>query len=206
MINQSHIVLPNGEVAIINKTPGYVITESGVFDEFNQNIKYASLCWVDASISFLDDNDMFKIIKGINQTTGTIFELHLSNSEFIADYKSTLLSQLLRKGVEIEYGEHKKILKYLSKQKPPKQLVAVKQMGWHLGLDKRMVYLRPDKIIGKTNPPLVLLNTEVSASHGAIYCSCSLEDEQKYVSDYCLGNPMLIFAMGIAFADRKSVV
>ena len=201
MKNKSEIVLPNGEVQSICDVLGYKITSEGIFNAEDETIKLSSLCWVDARITFIDGDGVYRVIKGINDTTGSIFELHMSNAEFIADYKSSLISQIVNKGVEIEFGEHKKIMAYLAKQKPSKHIIAVRQIGWHKGLDGKLVYVRPDVVFGNTEPPITLLSSDNSVVHKSIFKSCTIEDEQKFVSNFCSGNPLPIFAMGIGFAS-----
>jgi uncharacterized protein (DUF927 family) len=197
----SEIELPGGETVQVTDVGGYRVKPDGIYDAKDETTRYSSLCWVDANITILDDDAVLKVIKGLNVTTGALFELHLPNSDFISDYRNTLIHRVCDKGCEIEFGKQKDLMAYLAKQKPTKHIMAVRQIGWHTGLDGKTVYVRPDLTVGVTSPPIVLLSSETSVAHQAIFRSCSLEEEQLNVSNYCSGNPVLIFAMGIAFAS-----
>ena len=59
-MEQVEVNLQNGEVVHIEPVHGYSIRAEGIFDEFDQSLKYSSLCWVDSSISFIDDDEVYR--------------------------------------------------------------------------------------------------------------------------------------------------
>lgn len=194
--------LADGTIHSIKSVNGYVIeTEQQQISTLDDGEIVCGLCWVDANIIFVDDGSVWKKIRGYSIYTGNHFEIDVPNSEFVNDNKHSLIKKLSDVGLEIAYGQNKKVMTYLAQQRAAQTIFAVKQIGWHQSNNGRWVYVRPDRIIGESTPPLTLLTKEVSPVHDAIRRSCTLEVEQQHVTNYCSGNDLLIFATGIAFAS-----
>ncbi len=196
-----NITLPNRESITINSVIGYAIDEQSIANEDNPEDVYSTLCWVDASISYLHSDEICVVIKGINAFTQKMFELRVSNSELIADFRSTIIKRMASLGCKINYGKQKDVMKYLARQVPNRHIVSVDQIGWHKGMDDRWVYARPQQVIGETVPPVTFLQSDESVVHKAIHSKGTLDDEKKYISDYFSGNPFLILARGISYAS-----
>lgn len=200
-MNSREIELPDGVTIRVPCVQGFCIKPDGVYDEGDKNSKYGSLIWVDSKITFLDSNKVCKSVKILCSATGKISELHVANSEFVSDFRYGLIKKLSDYGCEVEFGQQKKLMEYLCRQSPINKIIAVEQMGYYQGADSRWVYVRPDRTIGETDPPIRLYNSCVSPAHNAIRVSCSLEEEKQNVTNYIVGNRFLVFAVGIAYAS-----
>ncbi len=73
-----------------------------------------------------------------------------------------------------------------------KRATLVKNIGWFDG-----AFLLPDEVIGNPKEPLYFLDTGGASK---IEQKGSLEEWQEDISQYCVGNPRLLFAMCTAFA------
>ncbi len=196
-----NIILVNGQTVSINNVDGYSINAHGVCSDNDPSELYASLCWVDASICSLVNNEIQMVVKGVNSYTQEVFELRVPSSDFISDYKQPLIKRLMDNGTKISYGKQKEVMTYLASQEPREHIVAVTKIGWHKGIDGKHVYARPNRVIGETVPPITLLKSDESVAHKAIFTNGTLKDEKQYVSDLCSGNYLLVFARGIAYAS-----
>ncbi len=88
---------------------------------------------------------------------------------------------------------------YISTARPEFRARCVPRTGWHstpIGL----VYVLPDKTIGRMAGERVLLQTTASDSH-LFNVSGSLDEWQQSVGVYCVGNSRLILAVSTAFAS-----
>jgi hypothetical protein len=112
--------------------------------------------------------------------------------DMLAGSCEELRSELLRQGLRISHHKRTMLPSYLQSQRPKKQLECALKVGWHDDC-----FVLPDRVIGNRDDVFFQSDHAVTAEYGQ---RGSLKDWQKHVSQYCIGNPLLIFQTSIGFA------
>jgi putative DNA primase/helicase len=99
--------------------------------------------------------------------------------------------ELLRGGLEINPGNRTHLPLYLQHEKPPNQMLSALSVGWH-----GAAFVLPDEVIGGGD---VFFQTEWTTQKEFIQAG-TLADWQDSIGMLCVGNPLLLFSVAVAFA------
>ena len=102
-----------------------------------------------------------------------------------------LRAELLKQGLRIDHHKREMLPSYLLSQRPKKQLECALKVGWHGG-----VFVLPDRVIGNRDDIFFQTDHSVTADYGQ---RGTLEEWRQHISQYCMGNPLLLFQTSIAF-------
>lgn len=103
-----------------------------------------------------------------------------------------LRGELLSMGLEIDHHHRNYLPAFLQSQHPQKRLECALSVGWHHG-----VFVLPDRVIGDRDD---VFFQDDHAQHADYGQRGTLEEWQQNVARYCPGNPLLLFAVSVAFA------
>lgn len=112
--------------------------------------------------------------------------------QFLGGSGSAYREVLLSLGLRMAQGAQKHLHAYLATAKPSRLLRCVQTIGWHNG-----VYVLPDTSYG---PEAEGVTLQTGSTDTLFRCKGSLEEWQKRIGWYCLGNSRLTFATCAAVA------
>lgn len=175
----------------------FVLNESGVFylDPTGERDK-AFICSPLRVTSFtrdVENNSWGKLLE-FSDPDGKEHSLVLPLAALSGD-GAELRARLLDAGLFISPNKRnrEKLNDYILSTKPPRRVLCVNQLGWHDG-----AFVLPDAVISEEPADIRLQNVD-RASH-KYKVSGTIEDWQKNIACYCVGNPRLMFAVSCAFA------
>jgi hypothetical protein len=110
---------------------------------------------------------------------------------------AAIREELSKEGVEISVskGHRELFLRYLNSAKPETIILSVNRTGWF----NNEVYVTPDRVIGRSEEPVVLQTTVPVAT--AFTSQGTLQDWKTYVARLAVGNPNLLVPTGLGFAS-----
>ncbi|MEZ5501415.1 MAG: DUF927 domain-containing protein [Halioglobus sp.] len=192
------ITLPNGCTTRIQQPEGYLVTANGIYEISQSPIsRISDLIWVDANIRYRDDPLTLVRIKFLDVVTGEVLEHYAPRSQLLDDHTATLIKDLMNNGATTVPGKKTKVLNYLQSFQLNGAEYAVKRIGWFTDTTGAKGFALPTQVITEGESTIYLPDCK-SPVHNSVYSSCSIEDEKRYVSDKCKGNPYLIFVRGLA--------
>ena len=103
-----------------------------------------------------------------------------------------LRGELLSQGLRIDHHKRTSLPSYLQSQRPKKQLECALKVGWHGDC-----FVLPDRVIGNRDDIFFQTDHAVTAEYGQ---RGTLKEWQENISQYCTGNPLLLFQTSIGFA------
>lgn len=114
---------------------------------------------------------------------------------FAAERGSRVVEGLLDQGLEIDPHRNSKVrlMDYLQREKPDTRIKLVGKMGWH-----GSAYVTPVDVIGSSSEPLHYYSDKKALNRAAQ--KGSLEAWKDDIARFCVGNPLLMFAVSIPFA------
>jgi putative DNA primase/helicase len=112
--------------------------------------------------------------------------------EMLSGSCEDLRSELLKMGLRIDHHKRNMLPSYLQAQRPKKQLECALKVGWHGD-----IFVLPDRVIGNRKDIFFQTDHAITAEYGQLG---TLEDWQQNISQYCIGNPLLLFQTSISFA------
>jgi putative DNA primase/helicase len=115
-----------------------------------------------------------------------------------------LITPLLDGGLIIDPKSYGDVVDYMSQQSPDVWLTSTYSTGWHTRKDGTRVFVLPNKIMGQTDEDpeqIVFAPTLYGHDSTSDYTTNgTLEEWQIAVADLCVGNPLLLFALSVAFS------
>lgn len=183
-------------IAPIIGYPRFEVHADGVYYcESEENVKW--LCSRLVLIALTRDSD------GINW--GRVLELTDADQvtrrwtmpmELLSGNGDELAKELLRLGLRIAPGTaiRKLLIEYITLSQTKERTRCVLQTGWH---DKYFVL--PHKVFG-SGKEIVLLQSDNLINSG-YHAYGSLDNWQKNVASFCVGNSRLLFSVSLAFAS-----
>ncbi len=112
--------------------------------------------------------------------------------EMLSGSCEELRGELLKMGLRIDHHKRNMLPSYLQSQRPKKQLECALKVGWHDD-----VFVLPDRVIGNRDDIFFQTDHAITAEYGR---RGTLEDWQQNISQYCMGNPLLLFQTSVSFA------
>ena len=112
--------------------------------------------------------------------------------EMLSGSCEELRGELLKQGLRIDHNKRNLLPSYLQSQRPNKQLECALKVGWHGD-----VFVLPDRVIGDRDDIFFQTDHAVTAEYSS---KGKLIDWQNNISQYCTGNPLLLFQVSISFA------
>ncbi|MFI3188979.1 MAG: DUF927 domain-containing protein [Methylococcales bacterium] len=103
-----------------------------------------------------------------------------------------LRSELLNKGVLVDFDAQKLLPRYLTNFVPTKTLEVATQTGWHKG-----AYILPESCIGSDDYFYQSENIHTDVPYRQ---AGTLAQWQQHIARYCVGNPLLMLSVCCAFA------
>ncbi len=192
------ITLPDGSTARIQQPEGYIVAANGIYEVSQSSTsRISDLIWVDANIRYRDDPLTQVRIKFLDAVTGGVLDHSAPRGQLLEDHAAALIKDLMNKGATTVPGKKIKVLNYLQSFQLQGAEYAVKRIGWFTDTIGAKGFALPTKIITEGERTIYLPECK-SPVHNSIFASCSIEDEKRYVSDKCKGNPYLIFVRGLA--------
>jgi putative DNA primase/helicase len=88
------------------------------------------------------------------------------------------------------------VLGYIVTTDPSERRLAVSRIGWD---NDRRRFVLPDKVFGPTSGEGIVYQTEGRLSHN-FKVKGTLQEWQQRVATPCIGNPLLLFSLSVAFA------
>ena len=104
-----------------------------------------------------------------------------------------LRGELLAMGVEMDLQQRTLLTQYIQSQYPKRKVHCALQVGWCNGS-----FVLPDMVIGEKAAEVIFQSGERSQNEYGV--AGSLEGWKTEIAKRAIGNPMLIFALSIAFA------
>lgn len=104
-----------------------------------------------------------------------------------------IINLLCSRGLYIKHGLHKQVISYLNTYRPEDKGLLTDKIGWHGD-----TYTLPDKHFGERKNIFVDERKLMQSEH--LHSKGSLEEWQEHIGKYLVGNPALIFGVGMAFA------
>ena len=104
-----------------------------------------------------------------------------------------LRGELLDMGLKMDIDHKKAVPAYINAQEPKQRLRAALSTGWFGD-----VFVLPDRTVGDGNPPTVFYQSEYAGQREYTQRG-TLDEWRQNVAKYCAGNPLLVFAVSVAF-------
>lgn len=177
------------------------IDETGVYRMIEPEKKsfVCSPIWVDSRIVDANTGCVKICIKGLNTVSNKVFGLTTEMANLCTGMQNPLPKILANHGVRISQGENSRVLDYLARQPAP-TVNGFDKLGWHQDEGKQLFVL-PEQVIGGLEDKQYCFTPESYApSQNALTDSGSLDSWQQFVVSECMGNPVPLFALGVAFA------
>lgn len=198
---KASIVVVGCVVYNVSHSTNFYLDETGMYsgDKKNALNLISTPVWISEVIVNVHTETMRICIKGINRYTGTIYEFVTDNSTLSPSLHNPIAKEITNRGGRIRPGENNSVLEFLSSQYPP-VVYGIDKVGWcsHEG---RMMFVTPKQVYGATEGKNYRYAPEAySPSQDSIGGATALELWQTQVFSQCLGNPVVLFALGIAFA------
>lgn len=116
-------------------------------------------------------------------------------TRLLAGRGDELLKELLDMGLAFNYHKRAQIAAYISSVTPDKKIWTAAQVGW---FDDSNSFVLPDATLGKGADDILF---QAESNHHQEYGTAgTLEAWRKQVAALCLGNPLLMFTVSVAFA------
>ena len=106
---------------------------------------------------------------------------------------SSVINTLCSRGLYIKHGFAKYVIKHLNTYRPENKGLLTDKIGWHGD-----TYILPDKQFGKQKNIFVDDQKLMQLEH--LHSKGTLSEWQEHIGKYLVGNPSLIFAVGMSFA------
>ena len=106
---------------------------------------------------------------------------------------NSIINLLCSRGLYIKHGLSKHVISYLNSYRPEDKGLLTDKIGWHSD-----TYILPDQQFGELQNIFVDDRKLMQSEH--LHAKGSFEDWQEHIGKYVIGNPALIFAIGISFA------
>jgi putative DNA primase/helicase len=196
-------ITPITENAAKDKTSpvpyGFKVDDTGVHWYDGKAEKYRRLCARLDVVALCRDADVagdnWGIFVRFKNLDGREKRINFPRELFGTDGGVEVTKRLLKMG--LDYDAHReskrKVLEYLQAHNTQERIGLVNKTGWH-----KNAFVLPDRTIGESTEPL-LFYTE-----GATLCKLSergtLKDWQEKVANYCIDNPLAMFAVSAAFS------
>ncbi len=103
-----------------------------------------------------------------------------------------LRGELLSMGLNLDMTDKQSLIRYLTWEEPSDTLEIATQTGWHKG-----AFVLPDKCIGSDK---YFYQSDYFNPDIPYRQSGSLKNWQQYIARYCVGNPLLMLSVCVAFA------
>ncbi|PTQ86786.1 DUF927 domain-containing protein [Agitococcus lubricus] len=191
-----------GEIEVSISIDGdWHINETGVYKLIkpDKKIFICSPVWIDSKIVDVNTGYVKVKIKGFNLVSQKVFWFITEMANLLTSMQNQLPKILANCGVYISQGENSKVLEYLARQPAP-TVYGIDKLGWHQD-EEHQLFVLPEQIIGGQDGKEYCYTPDSYApSQKAITTSGTLESWQQLVVSVCEGNPVPLFALGIAFA------
>lgn len=177
------------------------INETGIYRMIEPEKKsfVCSPIWVDSRIVDANTGCVKICIKGLNTVSNKVFGLTTEMANLCTGMQNPLPKLLANHGVRISQGENSRVLDYLARQPAP-TVNGFDKLGWHQDEGKQLFVL-PEQVIGGLEDKQYCFTPESYApSQNALTGSGTLDSWQQFVVSECMGNPVPLFALGVAFA------
>lgn len=179
---------------------GYVVGESGVFwidpngDDGQTRYRICGRLDVLAFARTADGREWGLMLE-FNNFDNERCEWFVPMRLFAAERGSKVLEGLLDRGLEIDPHRNSKnrLMDYLQRAKPTKRMRLINKLGWAGG-----AYVSPLRVIGTPEEPLHYYVDRKLLNRSGI--AGSIDAWRENVSQYCIGNPLLTFAVSVPFA------
>jgi uncharacterized protein (DUF927 family) len=123
---------------------------------------------------------------------GHLQQLSIPTGDLHTD-PNIIINLLCSRGLYIKHGLHKHVISYLNTYRPEDKGLLTDKIGWHGD-----TYILPDKHFGDRKNIFVDDRQLTQSEH--LHSKGSLEEWQEHIGKYLVGNPALIFGVGMAFA------
>ncbi len=185
---------------------GYVLSCKGVFrvaesadDSAKQkpDEKLSGPLWVRAHTHDMQNSAWGADLRFIDRD-GNMHRRAVPLSRFHEDGNG-LAAELALEGLFIVPGRERKLIQYLGAAVPILRAKSVDRLGWIDHADS-LAYVTPSHVISRDKIELVYQPERHASSSFTSGSNGLLEDWQTSVVGLCLGQPYLLFAIGVAFA------
>ena len=123
---------------------------------------------------------------------GYLQQLSIPTGDLHTD-PNIIINLLCSRGLYIKHGLHKHVISYLNTYRPEDKGLLTDKIGWHGD-----TYILPDKHFGERKNIFVDDRQLTQSEH--LHSKGSLEEWKNHIGKYLVGNPALIFGVGMAFA------
>lgn len=180
---------------------GWEVDETGVYKLSESDSKKAicSPIWVDSWIIDTNSGSVKVLIKGLNKITNRIFTVITEKANLLAGMHNPLLRMLANQGASISQGENNKVFEYLEQQ-TASVIYGFDKLGWHKSGGQHLFVLPKQIVGGQEHQKYCFLPEGQAPSQSGLTTSGTLESWQQNIALACVGNPVPLFALGIAFA------
>jgi len=155
--------------------------------------------YLEHAVEDLVSGEVSVVISGTNATTGKVFSFPVKREMLLPTPNNPVLRQLLNHGVDISLPMSKALLDFLASYKPKMVIKGFRQIGWVATLTRRLFVL-PQCVIGAADGEAFQFIPMVdSRIHQSIKERGTLEEWQRNVMSAAIGNPLVLFMLGVAF-------
>jgi len=184
---------------------GYIVTQNGVWvekEDDNGKLKKITISHTGILVVALartaEQSQWMSLIVWVD-LDGQLQE-DLFPSESIASAKDCL-ALLESRGCKFPLGQYLEIKTYLTKFHPSARYRLVTTTGFYSGLDNNIQFALPKQIIGNGPGEEIYFQAISNSTSNSIRQMGTLADWQEHVAEPISGNPILIFALSVAFSS-----
>jgi len=182
----------------ISHDGNYTITTVGVFINTDNEPRICSLLGVERALVNAYTREVVYVVRGLSEVDGQEYKLHVCRQDLLPGPNNLVLRMLMGHGAYINWGFSKAVLDYISTSKGEVS-ITFPAVGWHVYNHKRY-YVLPGKIYGASQTEnLVYLPKTKSKRAGSFSSRGTLQEWKKSVGASVKGNPIMLFALGLAF-------
>lgn len=175
--------------------PRFEVKEDGVFycKDIKDSIRLCSWLMIKALTRDADGINWGRVLE-FKDADGVIRRWTMP-MELLGGNGDELAKELLRLGLRIAPGNaaRRLIVEYITNSDTNERVRCVLSTGWH-----NNCFVLPHKVLGKSQEIILLKSDSVVNTNYRI--NGTLEDWQKNVAAYCIGNSRLIFSVALSFA------
>lgn len=200
-VSNAHIADDNPPPDDQQPKAGYVIRDGGVYWVNPDSDDGESLFWICGHLEVLalartSERTEWSVMLVFHDRDNQRCELCIPMRLFASDRGAKVLEELYSRGLAVDSHRNSKnrVLDYLQKaaRVTTKRMRLVNRMGWH-----GSAYMSPVGVIGDSDEPMHYYSERTCLNRAQI--TGSLQGWQDNIARYCTGNPVLMFAVSIAF-------
>ncbi|GAB1259858.1 DUF927 domain-containing protein [Aurantivibrio plasticivorans] len=178
----------------------FLINNNGVFfrsemeDDDNALVRVCDRLDILALTRDKQGNNWGTLVR-LTDPDGVVKEWNIPSELLATEGGSEVLRQLFNLGLRAESGQQprRRLIQYVQSANTHQRYVLVNRLGWH-----GEAFLLPDRTIGKPKEPLYFYSNIPDLNK--IAQQGSVAEWRDNIGGYCVGNPLLTFAVSAAFA------